>query len=176
VVRAYLRFLTKYGRLQTRISVELDHDVGSRLPPPLFNFHIQLAIRNWLVLQIDSTERGHIEPPNFSSGLDIFDSSHNLMWAPSVTSIPDLLILRVAPHHPRTRAPPSAAPSAAPTARTAIAPAPSPAEARTTGRMVRNTNRDNRFTANTPFARNVRARRVVEAIALAGAPPPEVVR
>jgi hypothetical protein len=42
--------------------------------------------------------------------------------------------------------------------------------------MVRNTNRDNRFTANTPFARNVRARRVVEAITLAGGPPPEVVR
>jgi hypothetical protein len=34
VVLAYLRFLTKYGRLQTRLSVELDQEVGPQLPPP----------------------------------------------------------------------------------------------------------------------------------------------
>jgi hypothetical protein len=42
--------------------------------------------------------------------------------------------------------------------------------------MVRNIHRDSRFTANTPLARNVRARRVADAIALAGGSPPDVLR
>jgi hypothetical protein len=67
VKRAYLRFLTKYGRLQTRLSLELDQEFGARLVPPLFNFHVQLAFCNWLVLQMDLMERDHIEPPPTSS-------------------------------------------------------------------------------------------------------------
>jgi hypothetical protein len=54
VIRAYLHFLTKYGRLQTRLSLELDQEFGARLGPSLINFHVQLAIHNWLVLQMDS--------------------------------------------------------------------------------------------------------------------------
>jgi hypothetical protein len=38
-------------------------------------------------------------------------------------------------------------------------------------RPVRNTDRDAMFTGNTPFAANVRTRRVKQAIALAGPPP-----
>jgi hypothetical protein len=63
VVRAYLRFLTKYGRLQTRLSLELDHEFGAWLGPPLFNFHVQLAVINWLVMQMDSVESDTIDPP-----------------------------------------------------------------------------------------------------------------
>jgi hypothetical protein len=67
VVQAYLRFLTKYGRLQTILSLELDHELRARLGPPLFNFHVQLAVRNWLVMQMDSVESDTIEPPPTSA-------------------------------------------------------------------------------------------------------------
>jgi hypothetical protein len=63
VIRAYLRFLTKYGRLQTQFSLELDQEFGALLGPPLFSFHVQLAIHNWLVLKMDSMERNRITPP-----------------------------------------------------------------------------------------------------------------
>jgi hypothetical protein len=68
VVQAYLRFLTKYGRLQSRLSLELDHEFGARLGPHLFNFHVQLAVRNWLVMQMDSVESDTIDRPTSAVG------------------------------------------------------------------------------------------------------------
>jgi hypothetical protein len=63
VVKAYLWFLTKHGRLQTRLSLKLDYEFGARLGAPLFNFHMQLAVRNWLLLQMDSLEMDTTNPP-----------------------------------------------------------------------------------------------------------------
>jgi hypothetical protein len=114
--------------------------------------------------------------------MEMFETSNNLMWVPSVTNVPALLSLRVGPPPPRQAGPASAVPRArdAPNAvgPSAIASAAGAAGAagREPGRMVRNIHRDSRFTANTPLSRNVRAKRVVEAITQAGGPPPDVLR
>jgi hypothetical protein len=176
VVRAYTRFLAKYGRLQTRLSLELDHEFGGRLGAPLFNFHVQLAVRNWLFLQIDTMETDIIDPPNFYHGLEVFETSNNLMWAPSISSVPALLTLQVAATSTRAATTHSAAPATRTTSPASLTAPASATGAREPGRMVRNIHRDPRFTANTPFARNVRSRRVVDAIALAGGSPPDVTR
>jgi hypothetical protein len=180
VVQAYLCFLKKYCRLQMRLSLELDHEFGAQLGPPLFNVHVQLDVRNWLVMQMDSAESDTIDPPpHFSSGLEMFETSNNLMWVPSVTSVPAMLSLHMGSQPPRQAGPSSAVPRAR-AAPNAVGPSAAASAAgaagREPGRMVRNIQQDSRFTTNTPLARNVRARRVAEAIPQAGGPPPDVLR
>jgi hypothetical protein len=112
----------------------------------------------------------------------MFETSNNLMWVSSVTRMPALLSLRVGPQPPRQAGPASAvlraraAPNAVGPSAAASAAGAAGAVGREPGRMVRNIHRDSRFTVNTPLARNVRAKRVVEAITQAGGPPPDVLR
>jgi hypothetical protein len=132
-----------------------------------------------MVMQMDSVESDTIDPPHFSSGLEMFETSNNLMWVPFVTSVPALLSLRVGSQPPLQVGPASAVPRAR-AAPNAVGPSAAASAAGAAGRepglMVRNIHRGSRFTANTPLARNVRAKRVVEAITQVGGPPPDVLR
>jgi hypothetical protein len=97
VVVAYGRFLRLYELLETRLESELDHAYGHRLGPALMVFHVQLAIRNWLVCQLDVTETEHLSPPYFWQGLPMLEVQNNLMGLPNVTNAPAVLA-----HHATT--------------------------------------------------------------------------
>jgi hypothetical protein len=56
VMLVYGRFLRMYERMQTRLESGLDDSHGRRLDPAIMNFHAQLAWRNWLVTQLDSSD------------------------------------------------------------------------------------------------------------------------
>jgi hypothetical protein len=98
------------------------------------------------------------------------------MWVPSVTSVPALLYLCVGSQPLRQAGPSSAVPRARDAPNAVGPPAAAPAAGREPGRMVRNIHRDSRLTANTPLARNARAKRVADAITQAVGPRPEVLR
>jgi hypothetical protein len=103
VVGTYGRFLRKYRRMLTRLELEIDHVHGPRLGPSIMTFHVQLAWRNWSVVQLDSRETESISPPDFGAGLSMLETQSNLMWLPSVTNVPLLLSLSLGGGHPRTR-------------------------------------------------------------------------
>jgi hypothetical protein len=169
VVTAYGRFLRRYRRMLTRLEFEIDHAHRRRLGPAIMTFHVQLAWRNWMVLQLDTGETDAIDPPDFGVGLTMLETQHNLMWLPSVTNVPLLLAARA-------RAPAAAPAPAGNRAPNAAAAPPAVArrdQGRDQGRQIRNTARPAVYTGNMPFSKNIRARRVTDAIALAG--PPSVV-
>jgi hypothetical protein len=160
----------------TRLEFEIDHFHGRRLGPSIMTFHVQLAWRNWLVLQLDSGETESISPPDFGAGLSMLETQNNLMWLPSVTNVPLLLSLSLGGGRTPAPAPVVAiAPAVARSPAAARAPASTPPGglpgAPAAHRSVRNTGRHAMFTVNTPFSRNVRARRVSKPILLAGTPP-----
>jgi hypothetical protein len=139
-------------------------------------FHVQLVWRNWMVLQIDTGETGTINPPDFGMGLTMLETQNNLMWLPSVTNVPLLISLSLA-QRPAAACTPAAAPAPAGNRAPNAAAAP-PAVARRDqgrdqGRQIQNTARPAVYTGNTTFSQNIRARRVMDAIVLAG--PPSVV-
>jgi hypothetical protein len=182
VVMVYGRFLRRYRRMLTRLEFEIDHAHGRRLGPAITTFHVKLAWRNWMVLQFDTGETDAIAPPEFGVGLTMLETQHNLMWIPSVTNVPLLLSLSLAQRpvaaRARARAPVAAPAPAGNRAPNAAAPPPVVArrdQGRDQGRPIRNTARPAVYTGNTPFSQNIRARRVTDAIALAG-PPPVVTR
>jgi hypothetical protein len=110
VVGTYGRSLRKYSRMLTRLEFEIDHVHGRRLGPSIMTFHIQLAWRNWLVVQLDSGENESISPPDFGAGLSMLETQNNLMWLPSITNVSLLLSLSLggstpAPAHVVARAP-----------------------------------------------------------------------
>jgi hypothetical protein len=110
VVGDYGRFLRKYSRMLTRLEFEIDHVHGWRLGPSIMTFHVQLAWRNWMVLQLDSGETESIAPPDFGAGLSMLEMQNKLMLLPSVTNVPLLLSLSLgsrtpAPAHVAARAP-----------------------------------------------------------------------
>jgi hypothetical protein len=53
-VTAYGRFLRRYIRMLTRLELEIDHAHGRCLGPSLMTFHVQLAWRNWMVVQLEA--------------------------------------------------------------------------------------------------------------------------
>jgi hypothetical protein len=182
-VAAYGRFLRRYSRMLSRLEFEIDHAHGSRLGPSIMAFHVQLAWRNWMVVQLEAEETEAIDPPDFGTGLTMLETQNNLMWLPSITNVPMLLNLSVpirARPVGRTPGPalPIIAPAPAPSSAAYHVPTPpggvpdvAPVARRDQGRPVRNTARVSLFTAYSPIAQNVRSRRVSEAIALAGPPP-----
>jgi hypothetical protein len=176
LVGAYGRFLRQYDRLMTRLESEVGQVHGRRLGPSLVTFHIQLMWRNWLVTQLDAAQADWVDPPVFGVGLSMMEAHNNLMWLPTVTTVPLLLALRHISRvdlaaTPSARVPVTRAPTArASTPASDTAPAAAAAR-RDAGRQVRNQNRAPRFAGNTPFAQNVRSRAVSEAIATAGSPP-----
>jgi hypothetical protein len=86
-----------YERMQTRLESELDYAHGRSLGPAIINFRAQLVWRNWLVTQLDSGERSHVNPPDFCQGLSMLESQNNLMWLPTVTNVPALLEMCATP-------------------------------------------------------------------------------
>jgi hypothetical protein len=162
----------QYERVEARIIHEMDTEVGARLGPPLFVFHLQLILRDWFVDQMRTGQAAIIPAPDFGYYLKLFDRQNNLSWFPSVTNIPALFALRAtparAPNAPRRLAAPAAVPTAAPAANAGNGDRAAPTPERPNlGPRFRNPGRDTRFTGNTAFANNVRARRVEEAIVAA---------
>jgi hypothetical protein len=171
----YGRFLRQYDRLFTRLESEIDQVYDRRLGPSLVTFHVQLAWRNWCVVQLDANETVCLDPPDFTQGLNMLEIQNNLMWLPTVTNIPALSAL-----HSLARQPAAATPFWTPiqvpapiSGLTTEAAAP---PRRDPGRQVRNPARQSCFVGKTPFGRNVRYKAISSAIADAGAPPPMVVR
>jgi hypothetical protein len=165
--------LQQYERGEARIIHEIDTEVGARLGPPLFVFHLQLILRDWFVDQMRAGQAAIIPAPYFGYYLKLFDCQNNLSWLPSLTNIPALFALRAtpvrSPNAPRRPAAPTSVPTAAPAANTGKGDRAAPAPGRPNlGSRVRNLGRDTRFTVNTAFSNNVRARRVEEAIVAAG--------
>jgi hypothetical protein len=170
----YQNYLSRLDELESRLRWEFDSAHGKRLGPPLMVFHVQLNWRAWFVKQLSTGETKVIPAPDFCHGIDAFDMHNNLSWVPSVANIPVLHALIVPTHGASTRG--TAMRSNASPATPVTTPSAPPLVARREpGRAVRNTRRDARFTGNTPFAANVRGRRVLQAIVLAG-PPPQHVR
>jgi hypothetical protein len=137
VVTAYGQFLRRYRRMLTRLEFEIDHAHGRRLGPAIMTFHVQLAWRNWMVLQLDTGKTEAITPPDFGVGLTMLETQNNLMWIPSVTNIPLLLNLSLAQRPVPTRAPataPAPAGNRAPTSAAARRD-----QGRDQGRPIRNT-------------------------------------
>jgi hypothetical protein len=170
--------LRQYERVEARIRNEIDNEVGTRLSPALFVFHLQLILRDWFEDQTRTGQTSIIPAPDFGLHLKTFELQNNLNWLPSVSYVPALLALRpAAPRHQHAPRPsvPSAALAAPPA--TASRGAPSAVQRPDLGSRVRNPSRDARFTGSTAFANNVRTRRVEDAIQLAGRSAlPELVR
>jgi hypothetical protein len=170
--------MRRYRRMLARLEFEIDHAHGRCLGPAIMTFHVQLAWRNWMVLQIDTGETDAITLPDFGVGLIMLETQNNLMWLSYVTKVPLLLNLSLAQRPVTARAPMTAPAPAGNRAPNAAAAPPAVAQrdqGRDQGRPIRNTARLPVYTGNTPFLQNIRARRVTEAIALAG-PPPVVTR
>jgi hypothetical protein len=89
VVLSYMRMLKKYEHLFNHLGAEMDEHYGTTLGPLVFNFHVHLALQNWLVNQFDDIKPTP-DAPSYSVGLEIFEAHNNLMWAPSMTSVPAL--------------------------------------------------------------------------------------
>jgi hypothetical protein len=168
---AYGRFLRQYDRLFTCLESEIDQVYGRRLGPSLVTFHVQLAWRNWLVVQLDANETVCLDPPDFTQGLNMLEIQNNLMWFPTVTNIPVLSALRSLARQPAAATPvrtPIQVPALISDLTTEAAAPPR----RDPGRHVRNPARQACFVGNTPLGRNFRSKVISSAIADAGAPLP----
>jgi hypothetical protein len=93
-ILTYGRFLRQYDRLFTQPESEMDQVYGRRLGPSLVTFHVQLAWRNWLVVQPDANETVRLDPPAFTQGLNMMEVQNNLMWLPTINNVPALSALR----------------------------------------------------------------------------------
>jgi hypothetical protein len=140
-------------------------------------FHVQLAVRNWLVCQLDIGETEYLPPPDFCQGLNMLEVQNNLMWLPTVTNGPALLALCVVTRaSARTSNSDNRTPASGTTDSALGEAVASATPRRDAGAQVRNPNRDARFMGNTPLARLVRSRSVGLAITTAGSDPPQVSR
>jgi hypothetical protein len=176
-ILAYGRFLRQYDRLLTRLESEIDQVYGRRLGPSLVTFHVQLAWRNWLVVQLDANKTVRLDPPAFTQGLNMMEVQNNLMWLPTINNVPALSALRINVRSPAEETlPRSPAPTQDAGGRAPSSVEPAVAARRDPGRQVHNPSRESCFVGNTPLARNVRSKTVSAASADAGSQPPEVTR
>jgi hypothetical protein len=172
VTLSWQSMLRDYERVEARLVHEIDAELGTKLGPATFVFHLQLIIRDWFVDQTRTGRRDIVPAPDFAQYLKVFERQNNLHWLPSVLNVPCLAALRTVSATPRGA--PVATPRVAvrsggrgngggetPAGRGAVAQ-------RELGPRVRNPARDARFTGNTAFAQMVRNRRVDEAIDIAG--------
>jgi hypothetical protein len=174
---AYGRFLRQCGRLFSRLESDIDQVYGRRLGPALVTFHVQLAWRNWMVVQLDANETVRLDPPDFTQGRNMLEVQNNLMWLPTVTNIPALSALRANVRTPAAAPLPRAsAPSTALGGLAALAAEAAGPPRCDPGRQVRNPSREACFVGNTSLARNVRSKAVAMAIADAGSQPRDVTR
>jgi hypothetical protein len=162
--------LRQYERVEARLQHEIDTEMGDRLGPSLFVFHLQLILRDWFVDQTRTCQCELVPAPNFGQYLSKFERQNNLNWLPSVSNITALFALRATPVQPVHAPRPSAAPtsSSSPAAHGARpTPAPATSDRSDLGHRIRNSGRDARFTSNTAFANNVGSRRIDDAIEMA---------
>jgi hypothetical protein len=107
--------------------------------------------------------------------LSMLEAHSNLMWLPTDTKVPLLLSLRMTP-----RATVTAPPVTRATCQVRASSPDSEAVAATphcnSDHHVSYPSRAPKFVGNTPFIQNVHVRAVLEAIYIAGAPPPMVSR
>jgi hypothetical protein len=139
-------------------------------------FHVQLALRNCCVHQLDVQERNRIEPPDLCQGLHMLEVQNNLMWMPTVTNVASLLTLR-------TTVRVSASSGATTVTRSNLGENAAAVPATTSGTMRRdagpsdhNPSRDPRYFSNTHFFHLVKSRTMSQAMAGCDPPPPGVVR
>jgi hypothetical protein len=169
VLTAWRSMLRQYEWVEARIRNEIDTEVGPRLGPALFVFHLQLILRDWFEDQTRTGQTAIIPAPDFGLHLKTFERQNNLNWLPSVFYVPSLLALWL--NVPcNQHAPRPVAPAATPEALAAPASrgAPSAVQRPDLCSRVLNAGRDTYFTGSTAFDNNVRSRRVEEAILLAG--------
>jgi hypothetical protein len=126
VVGAYGRFIWRYSRMLTRFEFEIDHVHGRRLGPSIMTFCIQLAWRNWMVVQLDSGETESIDPPDFGAGLSMLETQKNLRWLPSVINVHMLLSMSLGSHTPAPAPVAARAPAGARAPAAARAPTSAP--------------------------------------------------
>jgi hypothetical protein len=167
VTLSWQQMLRDYERVEARLVHEIDVELGTKVGPAVFVFHLQLIIRDWFVDQTRTGRRDLVTAPDFAQYLKVFERQNNLHWLPSILNVPCLAALRTVSATPR-----------APTVATPPIPGRGGGTNETTGGRgaanrelgirVRNAARDSRFTGNTAFAQAVRNRRVEEAIGLAG--------
>jgi hypothetical protein len=67
-VLTFGHFLRMYKILQIRLKTKLDNAHRRQLGQCMVNFHVQLALRNWMVVQLDVNERESINVPVFVKG------------------------------------------------------------------------------------------------------------
>jgi hypothetical protein len=126
VVGTYGQFLWRYSTMLARLEFETDHVHGQPLRPSIMTFYVQLAWRNWMVVQLNSGETESIDPQDFGAGLSMLETQNNLMWLPSVTNVPMLLSLSLGSHTPAPAPVVARAPTGARAPSTARAPAAAP--------------------------------------------------
>jgi hypothetical protein len=126
VVGTYGQFLWRYSTMLARLEFEIDHVHGQPLGPSIMTFYVQLAWRNWMVVQPNSGETEPIDPPDFGAGLSMLETQNNLMWLPSVTNVPMLLSLSLGSHTPAPAPVAARAPTGARAPSTARSPAAAP--------------------------------------------------
>jgi hypothetical protein len=85
--------LRQYDRVEARLVNEMETEVGPRLVPSLFVFHLQLILRDWFVEQTMTRQRVAVAAPDFGQYLKVFERQNNLHWMPSVTNTPSLLAI-----------------------------------------------------------------------------------
>jgi hypothetical protein len=126
MVGAYGRFLRRYSRMLTQLEFEIDHVHGRRLGPSIMTLHVQLAWRNWTVVQPDSGETESIDPHDFGAGLSMLETQNNLMWLTSISNVPLLLNLSLGSRTPASAPVASRAPAGPRVPSAAQAPAAAP--------------------------------------------------
>jgi hypothetical protein len=114
VPAAWRSMLRQYERVEARIIHKMDTEVGARLGPTLFVFHLHLILSDWFVDQMRMGQAAIIPALDFGHYLKLFDRQNNLSWLPSVTNTPALFALHStpvrAPNAPRRPAAPATAP------------------------------------------------------------------
>jgi hypothetical protein len=93
VVLYYGRFMRLYEKLKTRLESELYCAYGRHLVPVIMVFHVQLALRNWMVCQLGVADTDRVEAPDFCQGLHMLEVQNNLIWLPILSNVHVLLAL-----------------------------------------------------------------------------------
>jgi hypothetical protein len=78
VPAAWRSMLRQYERVEARIIHKMDTEVGARLEPPHFVFHLQLILRDWFVDQTRTVQAALIPAPDFGYYLKLLDRQNNL--------------------------------------------------------------------------------------------------
>ena len=135
-----------------------------KLAPALLVHYWRAHIRGWLQEAWKLSAPNNVEPPDLLTDLRVFARSQSVHWMPSVRNIPVLAALS-------RPSPGTSADTGGGTGGRNRTNNPTGGRG-AVGDRVENPHTDPRYTGNNPFATNIRNRRVADAIARAGRPPP----